>query len=84
MTTSFSGQLGMTVYRATVIASGLRLYARTGMKPNRAYTPSAMLRAAEDMTGRKFKRGQYEEAAQALTELAQRLAPDARAAGEIS
>lgn len=81
---SFSGEHGMLVYRATIIASGLRFYAKTGMKMNRAYTPSNMLKAATDMTGRTFKRGQYEEAARALTELAQLHAPAARALGEIS
>jgi hypothetical protein len=49
-----------------VLASALRLYAQTGMKANTAYTPSAMLRAAERWTGQKFKRGQYLEAAKAV------------------
>jgi hypothetical protein len=42
------------------------------MKANRAYTPTNMLRTAEALTGKKFKRGQYEEAAQALTDLAEK------------
>lgn len=68
--TMFSGPGAVNIFRARVIASGLRLYAKTGMKPNRAYTPTNMLRAASEMTGQKFKRGQYEEAAAALTALA--------------
>lgn len=62
---TFTGR-GVEVYRAKVIAMGLRLYARTGMKPNRAYTPTAMLKAATAITGGRFKRGQYLAAAAAL------------------
>lgn len=67
--TSFNGREAVNVYRITVIASALRFYAKTGMKVNRAYTPTAMLNAASEMTGKKFKRGQYLEAAVALDEL---------------
>lgn len=56
--------------RALTIAAALKLYAKTGMKPNRAYTPTNMLRAAEQITGKKFKRGQYLQAADALREYA--------------
>lgn len=62
----FSGRDAVEVFRARTIASALRLYAKTGMKANRAYTPSNMLAAATQITGQKFKRGQYEQAAQAL------------------
>jgi hypothetical protein len=61
--TSFVGRDAVEVFRLRVIASGLRLYAKTGIKPNRAYTPSAMLAAAEQVTGKKYKRGAYEAAA---------------------
>lgn len=64
--TQFNGPDAVQVYRALAIASALRLYARTDMKANRAYTPSAMLAAAAQITGRAFKRGQYLEAADAL------------------
>ena len=63
---SFQGS-DVNIFRGAVIASALRLYAKTGMQANRAYTPSAMLRAAAEITGRKFKRGQYAEAADAIT-----------------
>lgn len=63
--TSFSGS-DVGIYRAAVIASALRLYAKTGMQPNRAYTPTAMLAAAREITGKTFKRGQYVAAAEAL------------------
>ena len=66
----FTGPAAVNVFACKVLASGLRLYAKTGMQPNRAYTPTKMLKAAETYTGQKFKRGEYEKAAQALTELA--------------
>jgi hypothetical protein len=53
-------------YQAKVLASALRLYARTGMKANSAYTPSAMLATAGRITGQVFKRGQHLVAADAL------------------
>lgn len=81
---TFSGDTGVKVYTLTVLASGLRLYARTGMKPNRAWTPTAMIAKANELTGHVYRRGQYEAAAAACTELAERLAPVARANGEIT
>ena len=68
--TVFSGRDAVEVFRAKTIASALRLYAKTGMKVNRAYTPTNMLAAATQITGTKFKRGQFEEAAKALTDWA--------------
>lgn len=53
-------------YQAKVLASALRLYARTGMKANSAYTPTAMLATAGRITGKVFKRGQHLIAADAL------------------
>ena len=52
--TMFSGRAAVGIYRAIVI------------KPNRAYTPTAMLRAAGEITGKTFKRGQYALAIEAL------------------
>ena len=64
--TSFVGPDAVAFYRATVIAGGLRLYAKTGMQPNRAYTPRAMMRVASEITGKKFKARDYIGAADAL------------------
>ena len=60
--TTFSGPQGVQTFRAIALKHGLALYARTGMKPNRAWTPSAMLATAEDITGKRYKRGQYQAA----------------------
>jgi hypothetical protein len=64
--TSFVGPDAVGIYRATVIESALRFYARTGMRVNRAYTPTAMMRAASEITGRKFKTRDYIGAADAI------------------
>lgn len=66
-TTTFSGAAAVSIYRASAIASALRFYARTGMQANRAYTPSAMMKAAAQITGQKFKARDYAGAADALT-----------------
>lgn len=64
--TSFVGPNAVNVYAMRVLSVGLEGYAKYGIVPNRAYTPTAMLQAAERWTGKKFKRGQYFEAAQAV------------------
>lgn len=64
--TVFAGPDAVKLYQATALASGLRLYAKTGMKPNRAWSPSNMLKAATGITGKPYKRGQYEQAANDL------------------
>ena len=75
--TTFNGPAGVSVFRALTIARALRLYDKTGMKVNRAYTPTAMLKAAAEITGLTFKRGEYEKAAQALTLFAETTAQHA-------
>lgn len=56
------------VFQALSIASGLKLYASTGMKPSRSYTPTNMMRAASAITGKTFKARDYMTAANALRE----------------
>lgn len=67
----FAGRPAVEVFRAKTLATALRLYAKTGMKVNRAYTPTNMLATATAITGEKFKRGQFEQAAEALTKWAE-------------
>ncbi|QDP61561.1 MAG: hypothetical protein Tp138OMZ00d2C19078261_22 [Prokaryotic dsDNA virus sp.] len=64
--TVFTGKEGVQTFRAAALKAGIRLYIRTGMKPNRAWTITNMLRAAGEITGKKYKRGQGE---QAMTDL---------------
>lgn len=67
--TSFADS-DVEIFATLALASGLRLYAATGMKPNRAYTPTAMLKAAGHYTGKVYKRGQFEAAAADLVNYA--------------
>jgi hypothetical protein len=60
---TFSGPAGVATYRAAALKSGLTLYAATGMRLNSAWTPTAMLRAAGEITGMRYRRGQYQQAA---------------------
>lgn len=66
MAVVFEGKEEVSRFVAVTLKSGLKLYRKTGMKPNRAWTPTNMLRKTEEITGKKFKRGQYLEAEQAL------------------
>ena len=58
----FVGRDGVNTYRAAALKAGLKLYALHGIKPNRGWTPTAMLRAAGQITGKTYKRGEYERA----------------------
>jgi len=58
----FAGHDAVQLYRAIALRSGIALYSRTGMKPNRAWTPTAMLATAGSITGRTYKRGQFQQA----------------------
>lgn len=64
---SFTGPGAVDVFVMAALATGLRLYAKTGIKPNRAWTPKAMMAAAERHTGQKFRSRDYEGAAAALS-----------------
>jgi hypothetical protein len=68
--TSINTPEQISAYQCLVIASALKLYAKTGMKAARAYTPANMIRAAEAMTGQKFRARDYMGAANALRALA--------------
>lgn len=54
--------------RALTIAKALELYADTRMKANRMYTPTNMLNAANGITGKTYKRGEYRQAATDIRE----------------
>ena len=56
------------IYQMLVIKKALELYAKHGIKANRAYTPRAMIQTAERLTGRHFNRD-YLSAARALGQL---------------
>ena len=62
----FATPATINAFQCLTIASALSLYAKTGLKANQAYTPSAMLNFVNKTTGMHFKRTQYAEAAQYL------------------
>lgn len=66
----FEGPLAVEVYRALAISTALKLYAKTKMRINPAYTPTAMMKAANQITGHHYRRGQYMAASFALQEWA--------------
>jgi hypothetical protein len=70
--TLFEGS-GIEVFRLLVIAQTLELYAKTGIKANTADTPSNMLRNATEATGKRYKRGEYFEAAADLRKVVNEL-----------
>jgi len=53
--TTFTGKQAIDLFRSIVIASGAALYLNTGMKPNRAYTPTRMRNALNELTGSNAK-----------------------------
>lgn len=65
--TSFTGQQGVNTFVAISLRSGIKLYAKTGIKPNRMWTATNMLAKASEITGVKFKRGQFDQAVAELT-----------------
>lgn len=82
--TTFTGE-GVNAYRAVVLASGLRMWAQSGMIPNRSYTITRMLAAAEGMLGAKLtgtRKVKALLAAEMLTAYAHDLAARARAVDE--
>lgn len=64
----FSGD-SVPNYQIIVVRRAILLYRDTGMKANRAYTPTNMKRTAENLTGLTFKRGDWTAMAKALEAL---------------
>ena len=53
--TSFAGPDAVALYRAMAIRNAIGLYLKTGMKANRAYTPTNMRAAAGQITGKSYR-----------------------------
>lgn len=67
---TFDGPEAVERYRMLAIAAGLRMWRCHKIRPNRAFTPSAMMRNASELTGLKFQARDYQSAELALTSLA--------------
>lgn len=52
---SYTGPDAVEVFRAKTIASGLQLWHKTGIRPNRHWTPTAMIQAAGRITHKQYK-----------------------------
>jgi len=62
--TSYVGEAAVNLFAMITIKGAIEFYVKTGMKVNRAYTPSNMLRAAAHYTGKgPFPRGKLGMAA---------------------
>jgi len=64
---TFAGPDAVALYQAIAVRSGINLYAKTGMKPNRMWTPTAMLATAGRICGKTYRRGEYARADADLT-----------------
>lgn len=53
-------------FQMVVVARGIELYLKTGMKPSSMWTPSNMLQTASRITGKNYKRSQLRLAASDL------------------
>lgn len=62
--TTIEGPDAIECYRAFVLASSLKLYAKTKIIPTRGVTITRMLEMATRYSGVKYKRGQAMEAAE--------------------
>lgn len=66
---TFTGRAEVNRFVAITLKSAIKLYINTGMKANRAYTPTNMLRKAGELTGKSYKKGQLKLAYDDLVEL---------------
>lgn len=64
--TSYVGPDATMLFAAASLRGAIKLYVKTGMRANRAYTPTNMLRAASRYTGKSYRRGQLAKAAEDL------------------
>jgi len=62
----YSGTDAVSMYRAITVKVAIETYARTKMRMTRNATPTVLLGIAGEYTGKKYKRGQYDQAAQDL------------------
>lgn len=67
---SFVGPDAVALFRARVLASALRLYGVAKILPTRGVSARAMLMHATALTGKTYKRGEYEIAALDVTKWA--------------
>ncbi len=60
--TTFVGPDAVQLFAAMALRMAINLYLDTGLKANRAYTPTAMRAAATRITGKPYTRAQLAQA----------------------
>lgn len=58
---SFTGG-DQDIFRAALLAGSIKVYAKTGLLPTRGMSATKMLKLASQFTGKKYKRGEFENA----------------------
>ena len=64
---TFEGRDAVRLFQAVSLRSGIKLYQKTKIRPNKAWTPTAMLTLAGRICGKTYRRGQFQEAIDDLT-----------------
>lgn len=64
---SFVGPDAVSLYRARLLASSIRLWIKSKIIPTRGVTITVMLRHATGITGKPYKRGEAQRAADDVT-----------------
>lgn len=63
---SIVGPDAVNVFALIALKGAIKMYAKHKIKANRMYTPTNMLAAAEKATGKKYKRGAWDQMMQDL------------------
>ena len=66
--TSYVGEDATRIFQAKALMMGCRMWATHKILPNRLWTPTKMLAASTNLTGKSYKRGQHAKAAEDLLE----------------
>lgn len=92
--TSIVGPDAIAMFRAFTLASGIRLYLKTGLIPTRGCTPKVMRELATGITKKQYKRSELAKAADDVHEWAitmkaalpaiDRAAPDSPSSGDTA
>lgn len=81
--TTFSGTRGVQTFRAISLKHGLKLYSKTGMLPNRAWTKGNMLATAGAITGVAYKPRARDSVVRAIADLERWIEANGAAQGEL-
>lgn len=60
--TTYAGPDAVNLFRARTLRSSIKMHQRSGMIPTRGVTITVMFQIAGQYTGKKYKRGQHDQA----------------------